>query len=397
MRVLIGFLLSIVWSITPLFISDASAEEQVNTATGIESVYSSVKKLIDDKSIAGATVMISHKGQIIHYDAQGFRDIAEQAPLKKDDIFRIYSMTKPITSVAALMLAEEGKLDLDAPVAHYLPELANLKVWKPGRNKAVRVPITIRHLMTHTAGFTYGFFSATPVDIQYNMDHPLFSTNNSEMVAKLAQYPLLFQPGKKWHYSVATDVLGHVIERVSGVSLGTFFKTRIFEPLNMVDTDFFISQDDLHRFTSVYKMNLKPHEPYNTSDFQIPDRIESGGGGLVSTAQDYMNFCQMLLDGGVFHGERLLSEAMIKEMTRNQLPDGVLAYGYFGFGLGVQIQLSNWGDKAHEGEYGWSGAASTHFWISPTDELIVIALAQRQPFSKALKNAIKADIYRSIQ
>ena len=397
MRVLIGFLLSFVWSITPLFVSDANAEEQVNTATGIESVYSSVKKLIDDKSIAGATVMISHKGQIIHYDAQGFRDIAEQAPLKKDDIFRIYSMTKPITSVAVLMLAEDGKLDLDAPVAHYLPELANLKVWKPGRNKAVRVPITIRHLLTHTAGFTYGFFSATPVDIQYNTDHPLFSTNNSEMVAKLAQYPLLFQPGKKWHYSVATDVLGHVIERVSGVSLGTFFKTRIFEPLNMVDTDFFISEDDLHRFTSVYKFGLKPHEPYNTSDFQIPDRIESGGGGLVSTAQDYMNFCQMLLNGGVFQGERILSEAMVKDMTRNQLPDGVLAYGYFGFGLGVQIQLSNWGDKAHEGEYGWSGAASTHFWISPTDELIVIALAQRQPFSKALKNAIKADIYRSIQ
>lgn len=397
MRFLYGFVCWFLYSTAIMPLSVAYAEQPVDSALGISSVTESVNKLIEDKFIAGATVMVSHKGQLIHFEAQGHRDIAENSQLKRDDIFRIYSMTKPVTTVAALMLVEDGKLELDAPVDRYLPELAELKVRKFGRDVPPETPITIRHLMTHTAGFTYGFFSMTPVDIQYNMDHPLYSKNNEEMVAKMAKYPLLFQPGEKWHYSMATDVLGHVVERVSGESLGEFFKTRIFEPLNMVDTAFFISQDHLHRFTSVYRQHQKPYESYKNNSFQIPNRIQSGGGGLVSTAQDYMNFCEMLLHGGVFEGKRLLSESMVKEMTRNHLPDGVLVYGYFGFGLGVQVQLSDWGDKAHVGEYGWSGAASTHFWISPEDDLIVIALSQREPFSTRLKDTIKADIYKAIE
>ena len=376
--------------------SFATATPEVVVSTEIDDVSTAVQKLIDAKQIAGAIVMISHNNEIVHHSSQGMRDIKEKSPLKKDDILRIYSMTKPITSVAALMLYEDGKLELDAPVAQYLPEFKDLKVLKGKKRVPLNQPMTVRHLLTHTAGFTYGFFSKTPVDKLYNEDHPLFSKSNQQMVDKLQRYPLLFQPGEKWHYSVATDVLGVLVERVSGEDLESFMSKRIFKPLQMVDTAFYVSEENQSRFSSSYGAKQKLYERYSDSYFLNRDRILSGGGGLVSTAQDYMNFCTMLLNEGEFQGMRLLKKSTIREMINNQLPDGVLAYGVFGFGLGVQVQLQDWGNRAHQGEYGWNGAASTHFWISPKDDLIVIALAQRQPYSDVLKKAVKPVIYKAI-
>jgi CubicO group peptidase (beta-lactamase class C family) len=396
MRIVVSWLLVSLVATNAICSPVANAIPVELSTVQIHDVSQAVQQLIDKKKIAGAVVLVSHKEKVIHFGAQGLKDVEEKSPLKKDDIFRFYSMTKPITSVAALMLYEEGKLDLDAPVALYLPEFENVKVLKGKKQVPLQHPLTVRHLFTHTAGLTYGFFSKTPVDKLYNNDHPIFSKDNQEMVAKLSEHPLLFHPGDKWHYSMATDVLGHIVERVSGESLGEFLAKRIFEPLNMVDTAFHISEAKLPRFSSSYGPKLKLYERYNESYLQEQNRIQSGGGGLVSTAQDYLNFCQMLLNGGEFQGKRLLKKSTVEEMTKNQLPDGVLAYGVFGFGLGVQVQLQNWGNKAHKGEYGWNGAASTHFWISPQDDLIVIALSQRQPYSNELKKALKPVIYSAI-
>ena len=213
------------------------------------------------------------------------------------------------------------------------------------------------------------------------------------MVEKLGSSPLLYALGTQWHYSIATDVLGHVIEKVTQQSLSSFFKTRIFDPLDMPDTAFHINNEKVPRFTSSYGPKNKLVEAYNKSYLRHENRIQSGGGGLVSTAEDYLHFCQMLLQKGTWKQEQIVKTTTIQEMTRNQLPKGVLAYGYFGFGLGFQIQMKDWGNKCHIGEYGWDGAASTHFWISPKDDLIVIALSQKQPFSNELKNNLKPVIY----
>ncbi len=304
---------------------------------------------------------------------------------------------KPVTSVAVMMLHERGLLQLDDPIEKYIPEFQDVGVYHKKRVLRTKRSITIRDLMRHTGGLSYGFFSNTAVDKMYMKNHPLYSRNNREMTKKLSAYPLLSQPGKQWHYSVATDLLGDLVERVSGMSLGEFFAQNITKPLSMNDTSFSVSSDRVDRFSSVYGPKQKPKENYKKSHYLQSNRIQSGGGGLVSTAQDYMRFCEMLIHGGELDGVRLLTQKSVAEMTNNQLPEGVFTYGVFGFGLGFQVQLYDWGNKGHIGEYGWDGAASTHFWISPRDELIVIALSQRQPYSSQLKKKIKPIIYRHIK
>jgi len=362
----------------------------------LPAVTRAVQALIDRQEIAGGVVLAYHAGRIIHFGAYGLRDIRTGSPLAKDSIFRIYSMTKPITSVAVMMLVDEGRLALDDPIEKHLPSFAGVQVWEGGRRVAAKTKPTIRHLLTHSAGLTYGFFGDSAVDWMYKKAHPLFSKDNRAMVTKLARHPLRFHPGERWHYSMATDVLGHVIERVSGRSLGAFLAARIFEPLGMKDTAFFIKADQLERFASYYGPKLKVHERYDKSPYRKKHRLQSGGGGLVSTAPDYLKFCRLLLDDGRFEGRRLLSKRAVEAIRRNQLPKGVLAYGVLGFGLGVAVHLRDRGAKAHRGEYGWSGIASTHFWISPSDDLVVIALTQRHPFSGILKDAVKPLIYRAI-
>jgi CubicO group peptidase (beta-lactamase class C family) len=327
-------------------------------------------------------------------------DMEAKKPVKQNTIFRFYSMTKPVTSVAAMMLYEEGKLKLDDPVSKYIPEFKGLKVYaKTGKHTEQEREMSIRDLFRHTSGLTYGFFGNTPVDKMYRA-RSVFDWNSSlqDMIDKLSEIPLLHQPSTKWHYSVSTDVLGYIVEKVSGQSLDKFFKTRIFKPLKMKDTAFHVPAKKVERFAVCYGPNLSGGlrivDDPNKSRYLKKPSILSGGGGLVSTARDYLRFCQMLLNKGQLDGKRLLRPETVEMMTKNQLPDSVKRGKDGGFGLGFSVRLKD--GKFPKGEYGWGGAASTHFWISPKHDLIVIALSQYMPFSGRLENTIKPLVYDSI-
>ena len=377
-----------------LMASLASAKASADKFARIRPV---VQNMIDTKMIAGAVVMVSHQNQTVYFEAQGQRDVEERLPMTKDTLFRIYSMSKPVTTVAAMMLAEQGHFQLDDAVEKYLTEFKGVKVYKDGKAVAAKNTMTIRQLMTHTAGLTYGYFGKTAVDAMYKKDHPHWRRNNQEMSQKLASYPLLYEPGAVWHYSLATDVLGALVERISGQSLAAFFEQNIFKPLKMKDTAFYVPKDKVSRFASVYGKALKLSDKYNKSNYTKKGRLQSAGGGLVSTASDYMKFCQMLLNEGAYPGGQILKKETVQAMTKNQLPPPMKTYEHFGFGLGFLIQIQDWGSYGHLDEYSWDGIASTHFWISPKDQLIVIALSQRMPFSTKLKKRLKPVIYDALK
>jgi len=358
-----------------------------------------VQELVDDQRIAGATVVVARKGKIAFFETFGMMDKEAKKPMAKDAIMRFYSMTKPITSVAVMMLYEEGKIKLDDPVSKYIPQLKELKVYSESGNEALNRPMTIRDLLRHTSGFTYGFFGNTAIDKMYREKGVFdWQGNLEDMVDKLSEIPLLYQPGTKWHYSVSTDVLGYLVEKVSGRPLDKFFRRRIFKPLGMKDTAFYVPAKKLDRFAVCYGPKLTgglnvTDDPAKSRYLKKPTML-SGGGGLVSTAPDYLRFCQMLLNRGQLDGKRLLRAETVEMMTRNQLPEGVSRDDSGGFGLGFSVRTED--GKFPKGEYGWGGMASTHFWICPKDDLVVIALSQRIPYSGQLENAVKPIIYDSI-
>jgi len=363
-------------------------------------VKPAVQALVDDEKIAGASVVVARKGSIVLSETFGMVDMEAQKPMQTDTIFRFYSMTKPITSVAVMMLYEEGKLKLDEPVSRYIPEFEGLKVYADsGEHEDPARPMSVRDLLRHTSGLTYGYFGNTPVDKMYRSRNVLGRQSSLEdMAGKLSEIPLLYQPGTKWHYGVSTDVLGYLVQKVSGQSLDVFFKERIFKPLKMRDTAFHVPRQKVDRFAVCYgpKVDggLKVVDEPLKSEYLRKPALFSGGGGLVSTARDYMRFCQMLLNKGQLDGTRLLQVETVEMMTSNQLPDGVTRGESGGFGLGFSVQTVE--GTSPVGEYGWGGMASTHFWISPKDELAVVALSQRIPYSGQLENAIKSIIYGSI-
>ena len=259
--------------------------------------------------------------------------------------------------------------------------------------------MSVRDLLRHTSGLTYGYFGNTAVDKMYRAKGVLNRKSSlQDMINKLSKIPLLDQPGTKWHYSVSTDVLGYLVQKISGQPLNEFFRQKIFEPLDMKDTAFYIPKEKANRFAACYgpteNGGLKIVDEPRNSQYLSPPLLFSGGGGLVSTARDYLRFSQMLLNKGQLDDKRLLDSETVEMMTSNQLPDSVKRGEGEGFGLGFSVRLRN--GKFPQGEYGWGGAASTHFWISPKDELIVIALSQYMPFSSQLQNAIKSIIYDSI-
>jgi len=314
------------------------------------------------------------------------------------------------------MLVDEGKLALDDPIAKHIPEFAGLKVYagmedeKMKLEEAGRAP-TVRDLLRHTSGLTYGIFGLTPVDLKYRAANVLDkSATLKEMAGKLGEIPLLYQPGTRFHYSVSTDVLGHVVERASGQTLGDFFAERIFRPLDMCDTAFHVAKDKSDRFATNYGPKLfgggmKIVDDAATSDYLKAPKMQSGGGGLVSTARDYMRFCQMIAGGGKLGDVRLLKEETVKEMTRNQLPDeaypialGGKRHGVgFGLGFSVVVEKTEYSRHQRVGEFGWGGAASTHFWLSPKDDLAVVVLSQRMPFSSQMEALVKPLIYDAIK
>lgn len=365
---------------------------------------------VDRGKIAGFSTLISRHGEIAHHEVVGQRDRERGLPLEKDTIYRIYSMTKPITSLALMMLYEEGRFQLNHPVSRYIPAFANLRVWAGGTVESYEtVPcereMTIRDLLTHTSGLTYGFMQEHPVDALYRKagidGAATANLSLKEMVEKLAELPLLFSPGKHWSYSVATDVCGYLVEVLSGRPLDGFLESRIFAPLNMVDTGFFVPKEKIGRLATNYFRNPVTKKTGimdvgdETSSYAKPPRFLSGGGGLVSTMRDYWRFCQMLLNGGELEGVRICSPKTIEFMTMNHLPGGKtmkemsrsafseLAAEGAGFGLGFQVTLDPAEAQAvgSPGNFSWGGAASTYFWIDPSENLIAIFLTQLYPSS----------------
>jgi len=369
----------------------AAKAEAVGMSTGrLARLSGGMASLVDQGRVAGVVTMVARHGKVIEFEATGKRDIAANLPMQKDSIFRIYSMTKPITGVAMMMLFEEGKWQLNDPVAKYIPEFADLKVYGTDANGNVALkdqvhPVTMRELMSHTGGFTYGYFSNTPVD-KLQREADILNVNNTleEMIKRVAKLPLNAQPGSEWHYSISVDIQGYIVQKLSGMPFEEFLEKRIFKPLNMVDTGFYVPADKLKRLAEFYSYGkdgrLEVVRGGLNHDFSAKPALSSGGGGLVSTAADYMRFCQMLLNGGKLDGVRLISPRSVELMRTNVLPPGMQTpWSGEGFGLdfGVYTDVVAAGGYYGRGTYYWGGAAGTWFWIDPTDELIVIGMIQQ--------------------
>ena len=364
-------------------------------------VDSLMRRYVDDGRLAGTVTLLARGGRVFHFKKHGLAEIQSGRPMDVDTIFRIHSMTKPVTSVAVMMLQEEGNFQLDDPVSKLIPELDALKVCiGTGRTGLTLVdqqhPITIRQLLTHTAGLTYGFLRDTPVYETYRQA-ALLSPESSlkEMIGKLGQLPLAYQPGSEWRYSVATDVLGYLVEVVSGMPLDRFLEERVFQPLDMKDTGFYVSREKLDRLASVYGPvqggGIQKIDDEQANQVKRPPTMLSGGGGLVGTASDYFRFCQMMLGGGALDSARLLAPETVDFMTMNHLPDELIPFSVSpiladftrgcGFGLGFKVvtDVAQYGTPASNGAYSWGGAASTVFWVDPNEALIAILMTQFMP------------------
>ncbi len=358
-----------------------------------------VEALIDEGRYKGAITVVARGGKIAHFRAFG--------DLRSDSILRIYSMTKPIVSVAVMMLVEAGKVAIDDPVANYLPEFARVRVFESGERVSPRRPPTVRDLLRHTAGLTYGSFSDSPVDKLYREADLLRRDHTIEsMVSELCELPLLYHPGERWHYSVSVDVLGAVVEAASGEALDGFLRTRIFEPLGMRDTGFAVSEAQRSRFATNYGpehdgSGLRVIDDPAQSRYLTTPKFLSGGGGLVSTADDYLKFALVLAGGGEWGGVRLLETATVAEMTRNQLSESLLPIAIgsprpgTGFGLGVSVRVAE-EPRARRGEYGWGGLASTQFWVSPETGLVVLTLAQHIPYTDTIQRRVLPIVYDAV-
>ena len=361
-------------------------------------------RLVSDGKLPGVSVLVSRRGKIGYFRATGMADIARGVPMQADTMVRIYSMTKPLTSAAIMMLYEEGRFQLDDPITRFLPYFANQCVAVGGNAArmetvpAVRA-ITFRDLLTHTSGLTYGFMASTLVDAQYRaigVDFQTADASLGEVVEKAASVPLLAQPGTAWNYSIATDVLGHLVAVISGQSFDSFVQDRLLTPLGMTDTSFIVPAEKIARFAANYVPSVDGltlfDDPTN-SRFTQPGKIPSGGGGLVSTASDYLKFCTMMLNKGACEGQQLLGRKTVELMTANHLGGDMGSMGQkrfsesnyegvgFGLGFSVTIDPARAQIVGSPGEYAWGGAASTAFWIDPAEEMIVILLTQLTPSS----------------
>jgi len=375
---------------------------------------------VDQKLLAGIVTMLARHGKLVEQKTYGQQDIATAKPMRKDTIFRIYSMTKPITGVAMMILYEEGKWKPNDPIAKYIPEFANLKVYSGTDGSGcltLEAPAhapTIGELMSHTAGFTYGFFGNTQVDKLYQEASPFKAASLKEFIDRLAKLPLLYQPGEGWIYSVSVDIQGYLVEKLSGKPFPDFVRERILVPLGMKDTDFFVPQDKLARLATVYVPDAQgsglaavPNDPNVTQSPGLP----SGGGGMYSTAIDYLRFAQMLLGGGELNGVRLLSPSTVQLMRSNHLPERLMT-GKFGIGLyhmqpglGFGYDFAVFddpiriGSTAGKGSYLWDGLAGTWFWIDPTNDLIFVGMVQRivtAPGMPNMEDLSRALVYQAL-
>jgi CubicO group peptidase (beta-lactamase class C family) len=384
-----------------------SAAEAGLSETKLAEVDKFMEHQVADKKIAGGIVIVAHDGKIGFFHTYGQKDNDANQSTRPDTIFRIYSMTKAITTAAALTLVEAGKIDVDDPVSKYIPSFAELKVATATGLRAPTRAMTVRDLMLHTAGLTYGA-GPDAVKEAYERLKPLQSTDLKEMTDKLAQAPLAFDPGADWTYSVSIDVLGRVIEVVNGENLDVFLKKTFFEPLDMPDTAFSVPPEKLDRFAANYSRSsggLKVIDSPAKSKYAEKVTFFSGGGGLVSTARDYLRFLTMIQNGGELDGHRILRPETVALMKTNQLPKEAFPIHFdktprlgtgFGYGFSVRTENTSWDPAGRLGEYGWGGAASTHYWVSPADKLIVITLEQIMPYQWDTEFGVKKIIYDAI-
>ena len=365
----------------------------------LERLKAATHQIVDAGELSGMVTLVTRHGKLVYSDVYGVQDIASKKPMTADTIFRIYSMTKPITGVAMMMLYEEGKWLPDDPLSRHIPEFANLKVFAgldaQGQPilEAPAHPPTVGELLTHSAGFTYGTFGDAPVDKMVRESNPLGAGSLKEMIERLSKLPLAYQPGTKWLYSLSVDIQGYLVEKLSGKPFPEFVRERIFTPLGMKDTAFNVPRDKLPRLATVYlaamkngKLDPQPHAPNLT---QVPG-LPSGGGGLYSTAGDYLRFAQMLANGGVLDDVRILSPATLNVMRSNHLAPN-LRTGEFGIGMqriragfGFGYDVAVYDDPAligvpvGKGTYLWDGAAGTFFWVDPTNDVVFIGMIQRR-------------------
>ena len=363
-------------------------------AAGLEKLNEAMHGMVDGGQLAGVVTMVSRKGKVVHFDAYGKRDIENGLAVEKDTIFRIYSMTKPIIGVALMTYYDEGRFTLDDPVSKFIPEFAELKVAKKDGPDGMPItedadhPMTMRELMSHTAGLTYGLFSQSQVDTLYvNANILDFNQSLKDMIDKLAKIPLRQQPGSMWHYSVAVDVQGYVLEVLAGKPLDEVLNERLFGPLGMTDTAFWVEPDKVDRFSHMYATNEGKLAKVEFGQYLQKPNLLSGGGGLVSTATDYMRFAQMLANGGELDGVRILKPETVELMHTNHLPAGVTDMGpiYRGnrFGLDFSIVTDPNPATDHErakGEYWWYGIGGTWFGINPVQDLVVVGMIQSRDF-----------------
>jgi CubicO group peptidase (beta-lactamase class C family) len=356
-----------------------------------------MKAIVDNKQLAGVATLVTRHGQVVQQMTYGQADLASNTPLQKDTIVRLYSMTKPITGVAMMMLYEEGRWKPSDPISRYIPEFKDLKVFKSldADGKPVAElpghPPTMGELMSHTAGFTYGLFGSTPVDKMYMQANPLAAGSLKEFIDKIAPLPLAYEPGQGWVYSVSVDIQGYLVEKLSGQPFADFLRERIFEPLGMNDTAFFVPQNKLSRLATVYQLTAQGLAPMpRDPDVSTPPGFPSGGGGLYSTGGDYLRFAQMLANRGELNGVRILAPSSVALMTSNHVPEAVIASGKFGiglyrqqpgFGFGFDVAIyeepTRLGASVGKGTYLWDGIAGTWFWVDPTNDIVFVGIIQR--------------------
>jgi CubicO group peptidase (beta-lactamase class C family) len=356
-------------------------------------------KAVADGRVAGMSTLLARHGQVVAQKAYGVQSLATGAPITRDTIFRLYSMSKPITGVAMMMLFEDGRWQLDDPVTKFVPEFKTLKVMAGTDNhlEDLKRPPTMRELMSHTAGFGYGLADQHPVDKMYREKGVLSANGLADMIKRTAEIPLMFQPGTRWSYSSAVDIQGYIVEKLSGQKFGDFLQQRIFKPLKMTDTAFYVSRDKASRLAAVYVGNAKTGKIEEAGNlfggsmptYLEPPSMESGGGGLVGTLGDYARFAQMLANRGELDGVRLLSPASVEMMGTNMIPKSVLVnsngIGAMRFneavGFGLDFMVVNdpraAGTLEGKGSISWAGAAGTWFWVDPTNDVIFVGMIQR--------------------
>ncbi|HXC54860.1 MAG TPA: serine hydrolase domain-containing protein [Rhizomicrobium sp.] len=390
-------------------LSEARPEAVGLSAAGLDGVDAGLQALIDAGELAGAVTLVARHGRVARRSVLGLDNLERRTPLKADTLFRIYSMTKPVTAVAMMILHDQGLWRPEDPIAKFLPAFADAKVFAgvDAAGAPIVVPAehapTMGELMTHTAGLSYGA-SEEPWDKPYKAAAPWSAASLGEFAARIGRLPLTYQPGRKWLYSLSMDVQGAIVEALSGESLADFMARRIFAPLGMVDTGFYAPPEKAARLATLYRTSrtrslVALERPPLLGDNLSPPRVPSGGGGLVSTLDDYARFAQMLLDGGEFGGARIISPEAVALMRRNHLPAWMLEAGFgvgamqirpgfgYGFNCAVFTDPAKAGLPVGQGTFEWDGAAGTWFWVDPANDLIFVGMIQRFAVTEGYANA----------